>query len=123
MLRCSGFPRRDGPADLSQYRAVVEADDGPIRLDTKFSPQSIQVHAHRLVFHSCVQRLKNSHAHCAVSGSERILEIPFLPDVTTGVEYAAKGMLQTLRVVCLAANLNVGQQAKQRSSPIGSPPG
>src|SRR5258707_5155417 len=31
-------------------------------------------------------------------------------------------MLQTLRIVCLAANLNVSQKAKQRSSPVGSPP-
>src|SRR5260370_228968 len=82
----------------------------------------MQVHADRLVLHSCVQRLKNTYPNCAVTGSERILKIPFLPDVAAGVENAAKGMLQTLRIVCLAANLNVSQEAKQRSSPVGSPP-
>jgi len=70
-------------------------------------PQGSQVHAYRLVFHFCVQRLKNIHSDRAISGSQGILKTPLCPDVAAGVENATKGMLQTLRIVCLAANLNV----------------
>jgi hypothetical protein len=76
-------------------------------LDAKLRPQAIQVHSHRLVFHSCVQRLKNVHPNRAVSRSESILKIPVLTDVTTRVENATKSILQTLRIISLATNLNV----------------
>src|SRR6266446_1031132 len=102
-----GFRRGDRPTDRGQCGAIVEADTGSIRLDAKLRPQAIQVHTHRLVFHSGVQRLKNVHPNREVSRSENILKIPTLPDVTTGVEIATKSILQTLRIVCLATNLNV----------------
>src|SRR5258707_14805891 len=44
----------DASSDRSQRRAIVETHAGSIRLDTKLCPQAIQVHADRLVFHSCV---------------------------------------------------------------------
>src|SRR5258708_30712181 len=101
------FRRGVRPTDRSQWGTIVAADMGAIRLDTELRPQGRQVHAHRLVFHSCVKGLKNIHADRAVSDRERILEIPFLADVTTSVENAAQSVFQALRIVCLAANLNV----------------
>src|SRR5260370_11151329 len=82
----------------------------------------MQVHADRPDLHSCVQRLKNTYPNCVVTGSERILKIPFPADVAAGVENSTKGILQTLRIVCQAANLNLSQETKERSSPIGSAP-
>jgi hypothetical protein len=107
MSRRPGFPCRDGSTDCRQRGAIFEVDTGSIRSDPKLHPQAVQVHPHRLVFHFCVQRLENTYADRAVSGSQGILKIPFLPDVAAGVENATKGIFQTLRIVCLAANLNV----------------
>jgi len=107
MPRPRGFSCRDGSTDGRQCGGIIEVDTGSIRSDSKLHPQAVQVHSHRLVFHSCVQGLKNVHPNRAVSRFENILKIPVLPDVTTGVENATKSILQTLRIVSLATNLNV----------------
>jgi hypothetical protein len=107
MPPCRRFSCRDGTTACRECGAIIEVDTGSIRSDPKLHPQAVQVHAHRLVFHFGVQRLKNTYPDRAVSGSQGILKIPFLPDVAACVENAKKGILQTLRIVCLAANLNV----------------
>ena len=96
MLYRRGFSCRDGSTDCRQCGAIIEVDTGSIRSDPKLHPQAVQVHAHRLVFHFFVQRLKNTYPDRAVSGSQGILKIPFLPDVAADVENATKGILQTL---------------------------
>jgi hypothetical protein len=91
----------------SQFGAIVEANAAAIQLDTQLRPQTIQVDAHRPVFHSHVQRVKNTYANRPVPGSERILKVPVFADIPTGVNNAAKGLLQTLGIACLAADLHV----------------
>ncbi len=94
MARPRGFSCRDGSTDCRQCGAIIEVATGSIRSNSKLHPQAVQVHAHRLVFHFCVQRLKNNYPDRAVSGSQGILKIPFPPDVAAGVENATKGILR-----------------------------
>ena len=58
--------------DRSQRGAIVEADNRPIRLDTKLRPEGGEAHTHWLVFHFRVKGLKDTHAEGVISR----LEVP-----------------------------------------------
>ena len=49
ILRRRRFSRGDGTTNSSQRGAIIEADAGSIRLNTKLHPQTSQVHGRRLV--------------------------------------------------------------------------
>src|SRR4029077_7911604 len=66
------FRHDDRPADRSQRGAIVEADNRPIRLDTKLRPEGGEAHTHWLFFHFRVKGLKDTHAEGVISR----LEVP-----------------------------------------------
>ena len=69
ILRRRRFSRGDGTTNSSQRGAIIEADAGSIRLNTKLHPQATQVYAHRVVFHFCIERFENIRSDRAVSDS------------------------------------------------------
>ena len=77
----------------------------------------------RLVFHFLVEWDEDGDASRSVSDFQGFLQIPFLLNVSAGVEDSAQRVLQTFLVIGFLVNFDVGEQAEKRAAPIGASPG
>src|ERR1700722_4306572 len=97
-------------------------DSSSFGFDAKLLPHSGKIDRHRIVSHLGIEIGQNRDPYGFVAKLKGFFKIPILTYIAASIENAAQRVLQSHFVVCLFANLDIGEEAEERTTPIGAGP-
>jgi hypothetical protein len=121
--RSAGLFGSSNPKPYSRkWRCVIEDNVSSLLLDTHLFPEKRKIYSDRSLAPLVIDILKHRGTGRVIAGSQYACHGPIFVDSSTCCNNRPQCILQSISIVRLSADLNIGYQAKQGPTPVRAPP-